>query len=60
MFRRFLSWFVNPDNHEELLHDAWAIISNAGGGNWERESAQWRHAAKQWRERYFDALTRDR
>ena len=34
---------------------AWGIIANAGGGNWDNESAEWRACAERWRERYVDA-----
>lgn len=37
---------------EELLYDAWAIIANAGGGNWTKETPDWQTAAVAWRERW--------
>jgi hypothetical protein len=39
-----------------LLELAWAIISNAGNGDWDKESDEWRHAAMQWRKCYFKFL----
>ena len=36
----------------ELLQLAWGIIANAGGGDWTRETPEWREAAVRWREGY--------
>ncbi len=36
----------------DLLEWAWGIIANAGGGNWELESPEWREAASRWRDAY--------
>ena len=36
-----------------LLEMAWAIIANAGNGDWRNESPEWQAAAKVWREQYF-------
>lgn len=42
-------------NLPDLMEAAWGIISNAGGGNWDLETAMWRQAAENWRESYFAA-----
>lgn len=34
---------------------AWGLISNAGGGDWENESDEWRGAACAWRDIYLAA-----
>lgn len=40
---------------------AWGLIANAGGGFWDRESADWKLAAERWRDRHYRAnLTLDR
>lgn len=46
------------DEHRamDLLETAWGIIANAGGGNWETQSAEWRTAAEGWRDGYHDVL----
>lgn len=36
-----------------LLEEAWGIIANAGGGDWSRESEQWREAAVAFRQKYL-------
>jgi hypothetical protein len=41
---------------DDLLELAWAIIANAGGGDWDKESEEWRNAAAKWRDRYFNSL----
>lgn len=41
-----------------LVDQAWAIIANAGGGDWEKESADWRDGAKDWRDQYHKNLSR--
>jgi len=41
---------------KDLLDTAWAVIANAGGGNWTTEPKDWREAAEKWRDRYFDAI----
>lgn len=40
----------------ELCGDAWAVIANAGGGNWANEKPEWQEAAIRWRERFHIAL----
>jgi hypothetical protein len=37
------------------LELAWAIIANAGEGDWTRESPEWQAAAKRWRDEHFCA-----
>lgn len=32
--------------------EAWGIIANAFGGDWEKASAPWREAAGQWRDKW--------
>lgn len=44
-------------NH--LFETAWGVIANAGGGDWTRESPEWREAAARWRDAYFDAIQAD-
>ena len=43
-------------NETALLADelelAWGIIANAGGGDWQKETPEWRDAVVKWRERY--------
>ncbi len=41
---------------DALLMDAWAIIANAGGGDWSTQSADWQAAAKRWRDRFHATL----
>jgi hypothetical protein len=48
---------VTASSIEELLHSAWGVIANAGGGDWKQESLQWQEAAKRWRDRYHKHLT---
>lgn len=36
----------------DLLDTAWSIIANAGGGNWETQTEEWRQAARRWRDEY--------
>jgi hypothetical protein len=42
----------------DLLETAWAIIANAGGGDWEKESKEWQDAAVKWRDTYFGSLSK--
>lgn len=46
-------WTAHPD---DLIESAWGLIANAGGGDWTKESDEWRAAAERWRERYHAAL----
>ena len=41
------------DSVEDLLEFAWAVIANAGAGDWQRETEGWRGAALRWRDQYF-------
>jgi hypothetical protein len=36
----------------DLLERAWGIIANAGGGDWDRETPDWKDAALGWRDEY--------
>lgn len=36
----------------ELVEWAWAIISNAGNGDWGKETAVWQEVAAKWRDSY--------
>ena len=38
------------------LEQAWVVIANAGGGNWDKETKEWREAAIRFREAYHDEL----
>jgi len=37
----------------DAIDDAWGIIANANGGNWEQADPKWRQAAERWRDRYI-------
>lgn len=54
MMNPALGW---PDNN--MLEAAWGIIANAGGGNWNRETPEWRVAASNWRDAYDRTLPSD-
>lgn len=43
---------------KNLLDWAWAIIANAGGGDWEKEPKEWREAATKWCDAYHEYLSR--
>lgn len=40
----------------DLLGAAWDVIAKAGGGDWNKESAEWREAAAEFRRKYKDKL----
>ncbi len=35
------------------LEAAWALIANAGGGDWETQTPEWRAAAERWRDEHW-------
>lgn len=37
----------------EMLDSAWGLIANAGGGNWDLQTEEWRQAARRWRDKYL-------
>ena len=41
----------------DLLYEAWTIIANAHGGNWDEASDEWQAAAVRWRDRWHETLT---
>lgn len=43
-------------SQDDLIETAWALIANAGGGDWDRESPEWREAAAKWRDRFHAQL----
>jgi hypothetical protein len=42
----------------ELEEIAWGIIANAGGGDWDLETPEWKAAAIRWRDEYHAKLDR--
>jgi len=44
---------VEVERLRDNLETAWGLIANAGGGNWEKESPEWREAAARWRDEWF-------
>ncbi len=43
---------MSESQKDELIELAWGLIANAGGGNWQLESPEWRAAAQRWRDLY--------
>jgi len=41
----------------DLLEWAWALIANASGGDWRKESPEWKEAAVKWRDTWLKTLT---
>ncbi len=39
-----------------LLYEAWVVIANANGGDWQSASVEWREAAERWRDEYHETL----
>jgi hypothetical protein len=37
-------------SHLDGLELAWGLIANAGEGNWDRETPEWKAAAERWRD----------
>lgn len=48
------------DEYFDMIEFGWGIIANAGGGNWDRETPDWKQAAEQWREKYHVLLDETR
>lgn len=48
-----------PSSHQ-LAEAAWGIIANAGQGNWDIQTPEWREAAARWRDRYHADLSAPR
>ncbi|KKL09693.1 hypothetical protein LCGC14_2563340, partial [marine sediment metagenome] len=46
----------HTDLLEDLLMTAWGVIANAGGGDWDTQTSEWRGAAEHWRDRYHATL----
>ena len=40
----------------DLLEWAWAVIANASGGDWTKESPEWQAAAAKWRDSWLKTL----
>jgi hypothetical protein len=34
----------------------WIVVANVSGGDWTKQTAEWREAAARWRDNYFDVL----
>ena len=48
---------VYDRNKDDLIEYAWGIIANAGGGNWDTQTDEWRKAAERWRDQYHAILS---
>ena len=46
----------HTDLLEDLLMAAWGIIANAGGGDWDTQTPEWKAAAERWRDRWHAVL----
>ena len=46
----------HTDLLEDLLMTAWGIIANAGGGDWDTQTPEWKAAAERWRDRWHATL----
>ena len=44
--------FSERDALRDLAEQAWTVIASAGGGDWDKETRDWRQAAKRFRARY--------
>lgn len=44
------------DRSAKLLEEAWGIIANASGGDWDKENPHWKSAAERFRDRYHRQL----
>lgn len=44
---------------KDLCEDAWGLIANAYGGDWDlvSEASGWKPAAEKWRDRWHEVLT---
>ena len=40
----------------DVIESAWGLISNASGGNWEREPEGWQRAARLWRDEMWHVI----
>lgn len=38
---------------------AWGIIANAGGGDWNTQTPEWKEAAESWRDNQFHPIIKD-
>lgn len=52
-FQSLIATYPRPS---EILDLAWGLIANAGGGDWDKETPEWRGAADRWRDLYFKWL----
>lgn len=41
---------------QDMLYQAWTVIANAGDGDWDKETADWCRAARQWRDEWHEYL----
>lgn len=50
------SLFADANLFVEAVETAWGIIANASGGNWDKESKDWKEAAERWRDQYVGLM----
>lgn len=47
---------VNMSYKDDLLYQAWTVIANAGGGDWDKETPEWKEAAEKWRDAWHQTF----
>jgi hypothetical protein len=48
-----------PSSGDDMLYEAWVVIANVSGGDWDEQPDEWRQAAERWRERWHSYLAPD-
>lgn len=41
---------------EDAAEMLWVVLANVSEGDWTKQSVDWREAAAQWRDNYFEAV----
>ena len=47
---------IHIANLESAAEMLWAVLANVSGGDWEKQTDEWRVAAARWRDEYFKTL----
>lgn len=51
-----LSLWKRVNDFADSAEMLWTVVANVSGGDWSKQSKEWREAAEKWRDNYFDKL----
>jgi len=51
-----LPFLPNNSDLADAAEMLWVCLANVSGGDWEKQTPEWREAAEKWRDNYYRAI----